>query len=114
MKTAAVLALLLLPSIVHAQAWSGAEKATVDALSWIHWAQWLQNGLLVGLIIAVVAKEITSTKRRQEVLDGYLGAFMMGLAISGIASYFGAVLHVADSMFNPFNWSSSDDDLWRR
>ena len=54
--SASALALLLsLPSLAHAQAWSGAEQATVDALSWVHWGQWFESGLLVVLIIAVVA-----------------------------------------------------------
>ncbi|MGR0479816.1 MAG: hypothetical protein ACTFAL_00285 [Candidatus Electronema sp. V4] len=57
MKTAAVLALLLLlPVFAHAQAWSGAEQATVDALSWVQWNQWVQNGLLVILIMSNIVK----------------------------------------------------------
>lgn len=54
--SASALALLLsLPSLAHAQAWSGSEQATVDALSWLHWGQWFESGLLVVLIICVVA-----------------------------------------------------------
>ncbi len=58
MKTVAVFALLLLlPALGHAQAWSGAEQATVDALMWIQWNQWVQNGLLSVLILATVASK---------------------------------------------------------
>ncbi len=57
MRTSAVFALLLLlPALGYAQAWSGAEQATVDALSWVQWNQWVQNGLLVILIISNIAK----------------------------------------------------------
>ncbi len=57
MKFVTALALLFLcPVLVYAQAWSGAEQATVDALSWVIWGQWMQDGLLVSLIIAVLAK----------------------------------------------------------
>ncbi len=57
MRIAAVFALLLLlPALGHAQAWSGAEQATVDALMWVQWNQWVQNGLLVILIISNIAK----------------------------------------------------------
>ena len=57
MKFAAALALLLLcPVLAHAQAWSAAEKETVDTLTWVVWGQWMQAGLLVALIIAVLGK----------------------------------------------------------
>lgn len=49
--------LLLLPALSYAQAWSGAEQATVDALTWVQWNQWVQNGLLVGLIIVSSARK---------------------------------------------------------
>lgn len=50
-------ALLLSVSVAWADVpWTAYQQATVDALLWIQWNQWLQNGLLVGLIIAVIGK----------------------------------------------------------
>lgn len=47
-------------------------------------------------------------------LDGYLGAFMFGLAVGSIAVYFGSAVRFSDFFLNPFNWSSDFDDHWRK